>query len=358
MASLPTYSNMPLTLLDRTESLPTGDSSKPMTGALIALPASPVDSNTFTQQPSHYLPSAYGFTAPGPTQAYSGVFDHNPTGQADNTARFQQQYAYHAYSPMMQSQVYGYNVLPTMPPRYSMTGTPFAPPPRGCISPLDLLSTPGMSAFTVSAPQTGTAMSFDRPHGNSSSSTGPSSSAQPSFSPTPFTPELSLPTSVPPSALLIPKDASSLGLNLGSNIGLATPVTTFGSDSAPDTNLGSPVSDSEEEELELEETKEEQEEEDDEEEEEEGMQALDISPKIKVDKIKIKLTKAAKGKKNAQGDDADKVPTGTGLKKRSRTAQACEKCRVRKARVCPFISLSHWSPKVDPAIMVRNSQSG
>jgi hypothetical protein len=310
MSSLPTYSNMPFSLLDRTESLPAGDTAKLPSGAPIALPTSPVASVPHIQQPAQYMPNAYGFNTPFSTPMYN-----NPIGSGLNqgyTEGLQAQYGFSTASPTMQSQVYGYNMLPTIPPRYSVTGTSFAPAHRGCISPLDLMTSPSAPAFTVSAPNTGTALTFNPSHLGGGSSTA----SHAAFASTLYTPGLAMRSSVPPPALIIPTDTPAMGIP----VGLATPVTPFGSDSAPETSIESPISESDDE---LEEIK-------GEEDDDMPSDPMPIS-EAKSDKVKVKLAKGKNGKKNVEGGENEKDAT-TG-KKRCRTAQACEKCRIRKARV-------------------------
>ena len=320
MSSLPTYSNMPLSLLDRTDSLP--DDMFARVGASIAVPANQSSHSNIAQQSQapQVLSSAYGYSYALPY--YNDPKDASPSqAHMDGTEAYQPPLGtYPAYGSNMSTQPYGYTSLPTMPPRYSMTGTPFVPPNRGCISPFDLFSTSSAPSFTVSAPHTGIASTFD----HSARNTSGYMSNSLAFSSTPFTPDLSLPASGPPSAHLVPSSSSPTSFGLG----LAVPETPIGSDSAPDTNIESPISDSEDDELE--ETKEEDAEEDD------DMQVEPMaSPKVNVGKLKIKLNKAKGGsKKDAEADDAEQGTVA--VKKRSRTAQACEKCRVRKARVCSF----------------------
>ena len=302
---------MPLSLLDRSESLP-NNNDQAGGSTVLAVPAVPSSPLTASAPPSHVVPGAYGYTTPYTLPFYTNAHDASPPQpQVDGADGFRP-HPYAGYGPNMPAQAYGFNVLPTMAPRYSMTGMSYASAHPGCISPLDLFTNPAVPSLTVSAPPTSTATSFD----HSLFPTGPIS-PQLSFGNGVFTPDLSLPSSVPTSALIASPEES---LRPSLTIGLTIPETPISSDSAPETNLESPVSDSDDED-DMDEGREE--------EEEETQEEQTASPKVKVDKIKIKLVKGAKGKKDGEED----VKEETAVKKRSRTAQACEKCRVRKARV-------------------------
>lgn len=216
----------------------------------------------------------------------------NPNGQANG---FSPAFAT-GFAPSPSQ--YSFNMLPTLPPRYSMSGTPLQDSSRGCISPLDLFSSPHPS--------------------------------QPNFSLVPSPgqghPQLHIQTGLPSF-----HSTPSAGLGLGLAVGLTAPDTPVESESVPDTNLASPCSSSSD----LEEEKEDEEEDDVMAEEEKA--EVDAVPVVKIEKVKLKVPKSPLKNKSLEVNVIEEgAEAGEGapvVKKRSRTAQACERCRIRKARV-------------------------
>jgi hypothetical protein len=207
----------------------------------------------------------------------------------------------------------------------------FSAPPKGCISPLDLFSSPGnaqASSFANgSLPGYGNA--YGHGHGQAHVQSASSNSSPHNLVPGGGYSSLGVSINGTPAL-----GTSGFGL---SGLGFGEVDTPVDMESAPDTNLASPLSSDDGDDKD-----------DEGDDDDEPMIHVSHAPnaphaapnaqhashaRAHTDTITLKIPRSPMTAKALALDPTLSGEVAPPVKKRSRTAQACERCRVRKARV-------------------------